>query len=832
MRRLTLLTALSSVAVPLALLPMGTSPAAAAGCDPGLALPQLQGSVPTPRQVLGIDLGNRDVTVEESDRYLEAVDEASDRVVTGTLATSQEGRPLRYAVVGQPDRLDRLDEIGADVQRLRDPDLPAAEAEAIIRRSPDVLWIAGNVHGDEESGTDAALGSLQRLADSVDCAARRIRENAIVVLLPTQNPDGREADTRRNAYGFDMNRDWFARTQPETRGKLDLMRRLPPQVFVDDHEMGREGFFFPPNADPVYHEVPRTSVRWINDRYGAALAKAFDQRDIPYFNEDVYDLFYMGYGDTVPSTGFAAAGMTYEISNGFSAQTRFRQQSLAQWVTLFQGANGREQILRDYHQTHVVAKAQGEAGRLQENRVYNPGNTVQTQVPDRPVRSYFIRTDDPAKTREVARLVERLQSMDVEVRSLTAPTAVPSFKPYGDPLRRSVTMPAGTLWVSMAQGQKHWVQAMLNEDTYVPFPYFYDVTAWSSPLLLDLPGGSTSADLRPASRVVPPTSVPAAPAPAQPQRIKVLAPVDDSSTTDQSVGWLRWRLEKDWGLPYELVTAEQVAAGALRSTDVFVVADQDEAGVRAALGATGRAALRSWVRDGGHYVGWRGGTRLAVALGLSSATLAEATSDVPGSLFEVGLDTSSPITAGLGNEAWAYYEYDDVMRSDHAVVTFPEKGFVSGFADGEEELRGTAAAADEPRGSGRVTVFSVEPNFRGFTDGTARMLWNTLTGTGTGTGADARALTTAGPDLAAEQQLALGAERAPIRVTVPAAAEAATAAVLASHGATTRVVRTADRVRFVVAGGSSVDQHPWAALLKGELDRAGVTPIAVSVPRG
>ena len=41
----------------------------------------------------------------------------------------------------------------------------------------------------------------------------------------------------------------------------------------------------------------------------------------------------------------------------------------------------------------------------------------------------------------------------------------------------------------MAQAQKHWVQAMLNEDTYMPFPYFYDVTAWSHPLLFNVAGG-------------------------------------------------------------------------------------------------------------------------------------------------------------------------------------------------------------------------------------------------------------------------------------------------------------------------------------------------------
>jgi hypothetical protein len=35
----------------------------------------------------------------------------------------------------------------------------------------------------------------------------------------------------------------------------------------------------------------------------------------------------------------------------------------------------------------------------------------------------------------------------------------------------------------MAQPQKHWIQALIGEDPYVPFPYFYDVSSWSNPLL-------------------------------------------------------------------------------------------------------------------------------------------------------------------------------------------------------------------------------------------------------------------------------------------------------------------------------------------------------------
>ena len=127
-----------------------------------------------------------------------------------------------------------------------DPATPAAEAAALAASRPAILWIAGNVHGGEESGTDASLRVLQELADRTDCAAQRIRDEAVVVILPTQNPDGREADSRRNAYGFDMNRDWFARTQPETDGKVEMLRQLPPVLFIDAHEMGNTaGYFFP-----------------------------------------------------------------------------------------------------------------------------------------------------------------------------------------------------------------------------------------------------------------------------------------------------------------------------------------------------------------------------------------------------------------------------------------------------------------------------------------------------------------------------------------------------------------------------------------------------------
>ena len=50
------------------------------------------------------------------------------------------------------------------------------------------------------------------------------------------------------------------------------------------------------------------------------------------------------------------------------------------------------------------------------------------------------------------------------------------------------TLPAGTLYIPLAQGMKHWIQALLGENPYIPYDYFYDVVTWSYPLQRGLAG--------------------------------------------------------------------------------------------------------------------------------------------------------------------------------------------------------------------------------------------------------------------------------------------------------------------------------------------------------
>lgn len=476
-------------------------------------------SVPSPEDALGTPLGlgqAEPVTVDQIQAYVAAIDAASDRVVSGTVATSNGGEEMPYAIVSKSANVTKpaLDKIARQIRELRDPRaLNDAKAAEYADELPAIAWIAGNVHGGEKSGADAALKTLYELSSGLSCDVENRLDNLITVIMPTQNPDGRNANRRQNDFGFDLNRDWFARTQVETDAKLELLRAFPPQVFIDAHEMGGRQYFFPPNADPIHHEIADQPVDWIN-RIGAENAETFTENyngictdtvtTECYFNYRSYDMFYMGYGDTVPATGFGAAGMTYEKGSASATEDRVQQQFLTQWATTGWAAGNRHEILSSWYQIWKTALAEGEAGTLEPNEVVQPTNTVQFPVPDLTVRSYFLLPD--RQLGDVRELVDRLRRMDVEVYEVQKPLTLDSARLFGGRDASEVTVPAGSYWIPMAQPQKHWIQATLGEDPYVPFPYFYDVSSWSNPLLAGMNALSTGDEVTPKAKRVTDTS--------------------------------------------------------------------------------------------------------------------------------------------------------------------------------------------------------------------------------------------------------------------------------------------------------------------------------------
>jgi Zinc carboxypeptidase len=185
-------------------------------CDPIQTSPVFDPDVPTGEDVFvpPFAIGSQEVTSDQANDYIQAVDAASDRVTSGTAATSVLGKDVNFAIVGAEENVTPagLFEIREAIGELRDPATTAEEAELLADDTPAILWVDGSPHGGEESGGDTSLRILYELAARTDCAAERILDEAIVVVVPVYNPDGQDLDQRRNANGFDMNRDWFART--------------------------------------------------------------------------------------------------------------------------------------------------------------------------------------------------------------------------------------------------------------------------------------------------------------------------------------------------------------------------------------------------------------------------------------------------------------------------------------------------------------------------------------------------------------------------------------------------------------------------------------------
>ena len=251
----------------------------------------------------------------------------------------------------------------ADATALRDPTIPQAQADAIEQSMPRNLWLAGNVHGTEESGADAGLQVLYDLADRTDCAAKAITSDSVVVIMPTQNPDGRALETRRNAYGFDEPR--LVRTHPaRDRRQAGGAAPVPADAVHGRARVRQPELLFPPHADPEYAETPDQVHDWIFDTYGPAMEGAFNRFGIKFHHGAPYDFFATEFGDTVPALGFQAAGMTFEKNDAAPLADRMYEHYTSAWASL-SAASAQPNLVADWHRSYVKAYQEGVNGRLE-----------------------------------------------------------------------------------------------------------------------------------------------------------------------------------------------------------------------------------------------------------------------------------------------------------------------------------------------------------------------------------------------------------------------------------------------------------------------------------
>ncbi|OPX17552.1 hypothetical protein BXT86_05875 [candidate division WOR-3 bacterium 4484_100] len=103
----------------------------------------------------------------------------------------------------------RLDTIGFSVQGRAIWAMRVTDNPQIEEQEPEIR-LAGNMHGDENIGTEITLYFLRYLLTnySSNPQVQNLVNNREFWILPTLNPDGKVAVTRQNANGVDLNRDY------------------------------------------------------------------------------------------------------------------------------------------------------------------------------------------------------------------------------------------------------------------------------------------------------------------------------------------------------------------------------------------------------------------------------------------------------------------------------------------------------------------------------------------------------------------------------------------------------------------------------------------------
>ena len=468
-------------------------------------------AVPTPRAVLGYEVGERFTPHHMLMRYIDRLATTSQRIRVDTVAHTFEGRESVVVIATSAANHARMEQILRDARRIGDPrGASQGDIATAVARMPSIAWLGYTVHGGEASGTEAAIALMYQLAAGRDAETQRILDSVVVLIDPVQNPDGHERHVQdvirnRGAFGvprtpgamihqgnwpgprtshyyFDLNRDWFLHSHPETRGRVATFNTWYPHVAVDLHEMGSNStYFFAPPMEPINKNVHASILKWW-DIYARANAAAFDRRGWSYFTREGYDEFYPGYGVSWPIlTG--AVGMTYEqASSGGGAIRR---------------SDGTVLTLRDaahHHYTAAWATVTTTAARRTE-RVRDYAAFRQSAINDAagsPMRAIVIEQDGQGRADSLA---SRLIANGIGVRRLAGETNIPDATLFGG-ATQATRVPTGSYVVDLAQPQGRLAKALLEPDAVLDSSFirqelesrrtnqperFYDVTAWSLP---------------------------------------------------------------------------------------------------------------------------------------------------------------------------------------------------------------------------------------------------------------------------------------------------------------------------------------------------------------
>ena len=436
--------------------------------------------IPTPESTLGFGIGERHPRHDQVLSYLQKVAVASDRVNIEEMGRTTQFRSQVLLTISSPDNLNNIDEILARRSNI-----------AASSKDPIVVWLGYSVHGDEISGTNAAMVVAYHLAASQDKAVADMLNDTIIVIEPSLNPDGMDRFVnwvtthrgiaenpdpnhiehhqnwrtgRTNHFGFDLNRDWLLLSQKESQNRLPYFHQYQPNVLGDFHEMGANGsYFFQPGIPTRTHPLTPEKNTELTQLLATYHAKALDKKERLYYSEESFDDFYYGKGSTYPDIN-GGIGVLFEQASSRG----FQQQTVNGLLTFEYGI-----------QNHVLTSLSTIEGAWKNQAKFKDYRRdffklAEKQASDESFNGYiFTETSDHYRLQA---FLSKLQQHQIKVYPLKQ-----------DYKRHELTYIAEqSYYIPLEQPQYRVIKALFNQQQNFEDNTFYDVSGWTLPLAMNI----------------------------------------------------------------------------------------------------------------------------------------------------------------------------------------------------------------------------------------------------------------------------------------------------------------------------------------------------------
>ena len=504
------------------------------------ALAQELPTIPSPEQFFGFPMGAERQLAGWNGivEYFQLIGRRSDRVLVQEIGKTTMGKPYIMAIVSTPDTIASLPRYQAMQRQLADPRTTTeAEALEIARSGKVVLLVGANVHGTEIGSSQMANDLIYQLAVEHSPWVDHVLENVILLLIPSQNPDGQQMvvdwynqnvgtpyegsplpELYHRYVGHDTNRDSSMLTQVETQHLARITYRdWLPEVYLDKHQMdnGYARIFVPPFKNPANPNVDPLVWSEVNLLGQTMAAKLHEAGKTGVIWGELYSGFWAGANSTNPGGTTMVALLTETASAGLASTVlqertepdgaptpreapgpsgvrgrdprRLRPptdvQARMNYPQPWLGGSWSLADVAEYQLLATLGLLEGVANNremLKRNFYLMNRRTIERFEAGSPY-AYLV----PAEQRDPvasAKLLQLMQAEAAEVHRADAPFTVEGRE-----------YPAGTHVLRLAQPFGRWVKDLLEPQSYpeirwpsadAPVDRPYDVTAWSLGMLM------------------------------------------------------------------------------------------------------------------------------------------------------------------------------------------------------------------------------------------------------------------------------------------------------------------------------------------------------------